>query len=65
MEALLRPYNLGATQWYVLHQLASEGRKRDRTAAYRFLVWLGIGVHLMSRWTPDESDQREAARLAC
>ena len=40
-------------------------RKRDRTAAYRVLVWLGIGVHLVARWRPDGSEQREAARLAC
>ena len=40
-------------------------RKRDRTAAYRFLVWLGIGVHLMSRWTPDGIERWEATCLAC
>ncbi len=30
MEAMLRPYGLGATQWYVLYQLAHEGPTMQR-----------------------------------
>ena len=30
MEAALRPYDLGATQWYVLYQLAEEGPTMQR-----------------------------------
>ncbi|WP_319005152.1 MarR family winged helix-turn-helix transcriptional regulator [Acuticoccus sediminis] len=30
MEAVLRPYGLGATQWYVLHRLATEGPTMQR-----------------------------------
>jgi len=30
MDATLRPYDLGATQWYVLHQLAHDGPIRQR-----------------------------------
>lgn len=30
METTLRPFGLGATQWYVLHQLATEGPTRQR-----------------------------------
>jgi DNA-binding MarR family transcriptional regulator len=30
IEAILRPYDLGATQWYVLYQLAHEGATAQR-----------------------------------
>lgn len=30
MDAALRPYKLGSTQWYVLHQLAHQGPTRQR-----------------------------------
>ncbi len=30
MEAVLRPYDLGATQWYVLYQLAHDGPTMQR-----------------------------------
>ena len=30
MDTVLRPYDLGSTQWYVLHQLANEGPTRQR-----------------------------------
>lgn len=30
IEAVLRPYDLGATQWYVLYQLANEGPTAQR-----------------------------------
>ena len=30
MEALLRPHDLGATQWYVLHHLAHDGPTMQR-----------------------------------
>lgn len=30
MDAILRPYDIGSTQWYVLHQLASAGPTKQR-----------------------------------
>ncbi len=30
MDSILRPHDLGSTQWYVLHQLANEGPKMQR-----------------------------------
>jgi DNA-binding MarR family transcriptional regulator len=30
MESVLRPYDLGSTQWYVLYQLANEGPTMQR-----------------------------------
>ena len=30
MDTVLRPYDLGSTQWYVLHRLANEGPTRQR-----------------------------------
>jgi DNA-binding MarR family transcriptional regulator len=30
MERILRPYDLGSTQWYVLHQLANHGPTPQR-----------------------------------
>ena len=35
IEAILRPYDLGSTQWYVLHRLAHDGptMQRDLTRA--------------------------------
>ncbi|MEN7538205.1 MarR family winged helix-turn-helix transcriptional regulator [Aurantiacibacter flavus] len=30
MEAMLRPHDLGATQWYVLYHLAKDGPKMQR-----------------------------------
>jgi len=36
IDSVLRPYNLGSTQWYVLHQLASNGPTPQRDLV-RFL----------------------------
>lgn len=33
MESVLRPYDLGTTQWYVLHQLVEEGPTMQRDLA--------------------------------
>ena len=30
MEAMLRPFHLGTTQWYILHQLVHEGPTMQR-----------------------------------
>jgi DNA-binding MarR family transcriptional regulator len=30
MESVLRPYDLGSTQWYVLYQLANDGPTMQR-----------------------------------
>lgn len=67
MEAVLRPYDLGNTQWYVLHLLASTGpvKQRDLTreleveratlsAVISALVRKGLVDQL-----PDPDDQRQ------
>jgi DNA-binding MarR family transcriptional regulator len=38
MDSVLRPYNLGSTQWYVLHQLATNGPTPQRD----LVIHLGI-----------------------
>lgn len=38
MEAALRPHDLGSTQWYVLHQLATEGPLMQRELLRRLQV---------------------------
>jgi DNA-binding MarR family transcriptional regulator len=67
MESVLRPFDLGPTQWYVLHQLATEGVTPQRdlvrmlqieratlTGVVAALVRKGLVVQ-----TPDDTDQRQ------
>lgn len=67
MEALLRPYDLGATQWYVLYQLAHDGPTKQRdlvkalqveratlSAIIAVLVRKGLAEQV-----PDPVDQRQ------
>lgn len=67
MESVLRPFDLGPTQWYVLHQLATEGATAQRefvrmlqieratlTGVVAALVRKGLVVQ-----TPDAIDQRQ------
>ena len=67
MEDALRPHGLGATQWYVLHQLASEGPTMQREVLRRLgveratlsaVVVALVGKGLVTQ-TPDASDQRQ------
>ena len=67
MERILRPYDLGSTQWYVLHQLANHGP----TAQREFLGILQIEKPTLSdvvgalvrkgfvEQAPDSDDQRQ------
>jgi len=67
MERILRPYDLGSTQWYVLHQLANHGP----TAQRQFLGILQIEKPTLSdivaalvrkgfiEQSPDAADQRQ------
>jgi DNA-binding MarR family transcriptional regulator len=67
MDSILRPYGLGSTQWYVLHQLANEGptMQRDlvRTLQIERATLSGIVATLVRKGlvdqTPDSADQRQ------
>ena len=67
MEAMLRPYDLGTTQWYVLYQLAHDGptRQRDLVKALqveRATLSTVIGVLVrkgLVEQVPDRVDQRQ------
>ncbi len=67
MEDALRPYDLGATQWYVLHQLAVEGPTMQRDllrllqverATLSAIVTLLVRKGLIEQ-VPDRADQRQ------
>lgn len=67
MEAALRPYDLGSTQWYVLHQLANEGpiMQRDllrmlqvERATLSAIVATMVRKGLVEQ-VPDAQDQRQ------
>lgn len=67
MEAMLRPYDLGATQWYVLYQLTQDGptMQRDLVKALqveRATLSAVIGVLVrkgLVEQVPDRVDQRQ------
>ncbi|HBK45477.1 MAG TPA: MarR family transcriptional regulator [Xanthomonadaceae bacterium] len=67
MEAMLRPYDLGTTQWYVLYQLAHDGptMQRDLVKALqveRATLSTIIGVLVrkgLVEQVPDRVDQRQ------
>jgi DNA-binding MarR family transcriptional regulator len=67
MDAVLRPYDLGSTQWYVLHQLANEGptMQRDlvRLLQIERATLSGIVATLVRKGfieqMPDSQDQRQ------
>lgn len=67
MDIILRPYGLGATQWYVLYQLAKEGPTMQRDlvqmlnierATLSGVVTTLVGKGLVSQ-VPDLGDQRQ------
>ena len=67
MESILRPYDLGSTQWYVLYQLANVGPTNQRDFLQRLQVekpTLSEVVGALVRkglvaQTPDQRDQRQ------
>lgn len=67
MDAVLRPYDLGSTQWYVLYQLANEGptMQRDlvRLLQIERATLSGIVATLVRKrlveQMPDSEDQRQ------
>jgi DNA-binding MarR family transcriptional regulator len=67
MDSALRPYDLGSTQWYVLHRLANEDPTLQRDLVSMLQVGRatlsGIVATLVSKGlinpTPDKEDQRQ------
>ena len=67
MDSILRPYDLGSTQWYVLHQLANEGPTMQRDLVRMLQIeratLSGIVTTLVRKGlidqTPDSGDQRQ------
>jgi DNA-binding MarR family transcriptional regulator len=67
MDAVLRPYDLGSTQWYVLYRLANEGptMQRDlvRLLKIERATLSGIVATLVRKGIieqmPDSQDQRQ------
>ena len=67
MDSVLRPYDLGSTQWYVLYQLVNEGptMQRDlvRILQIERATLSGIVATLVRKGlvdqTPDPEDQRQ------
>jgi len=67
MDSVLRPYGLGSTQWYVLHQLANKGPtlQSDLVRILRIerATLSGVVATLVRKsfvdQTPDSVDQRQ------
>ncbi len=67
MESVLRPYDLGTTQWYVLHQLARNGTTMQRDLARMLQIeratLSGVVATLVRKGlvdqTPTSRDQRQ------
>ena len=67
MEAVLRPYDLGATQWYVLYRLAHDGPTMQRELLGMLQVeraTLSVVIGTLVRkglveQVPDRVDQRQ------
>jgi DNA-binding MarR family transcriptional regulator len=67
MDSILRPYDLGSTQWYVLHQLSNEGPTMQRDLVRMLQIeratLSGIVATLVRKGlvdqTPDTVDQRQ------
>jgi DNA-binding MarR family transcriptional regulator len=67
MDAILRPYDLGSTQWYVLHQLAHEGPTMQRDLVRQLQIeratLSGVVATLVRKGLveqmPDSQDQRQ------
>jgi DNA-binding MarR family transcriptional regulator len=67
MDSVLRPHDLGSTQWYVLHQLANDGptmqRDLGRTLQIERATLSGIVATLVRKGlidqVPGSQDQRQ------
>jgi DNA-binding MarR family transcriptional regulator len=67
MESVLRPYDLGSTQWYVLYQLANEGPTMQRDLGQMLHIeratLSGVVATLVRKGfidqVPDADDQRQ------
>jgi DNA-binding MarR family transcriptional regulator len=67
MDAILRPYDLGSTQWYVLHQLANVGPTMQRDLVRHLQIeratLSGVVATLVRKGLveqiPDSQDQRQ------
>ncbi|TBU71824.1 MarR family transcriptional regulator [Pseudomonas daroniae] len=67
MDAALRPYDIGATQWYVLYQLAHEGSTMQRDLMRllqieRATLSIVVGALVRKGWVeqvPDCIDRRQ------
>ena len=67
MDSVLRPYDLGSTQWYVLYQLANEGPTMQRDLVRMLQIeratLSGIVATLVRKGLvdqmPDSEDQRQ------
>jgi DNA-binding MarR family transcriptional regulator len=67
MDSILRPYDLGSTQWYVLHQLANEGPTMQRDLVRMLQIeratLSGVVATLVRKGlvdqTADSEDQRQ------
>jgi DNA-binding MarR family transcriptional regulator len=67
MESVLRPYDLGSTQWYVLYQLANEGPTMQRDLGQMLHIeratLSGVVATLVRKGLidqiPDADDQRQ------
>jgi DNA-binding MarR family transcriptional regulator len=67
MDSVLRPYDLGSTQWYVLHQLANQGPTMQRDLVIMLQIeratLSGVVTTLVRKGlvdqTPDAEDQRQ------
>jgi DNA-binding MarR family transcriptional regulator len=67
MDSILRPYDIGSTQWYVLYQLANEGPTMQRdlvlTLQIERATLSGVVTTLVRKGlvdqTPDAEDQRQ------
>ena len=67
MESVLRPYDIGSTQWYVLYQLTNDGPTMQRDLGRMLQVeratLSGIVSALVRKGlveqTPDPADQRQ------
>jgi DNA-binding MarR family transcriptional regulator len=67
MDSVLRPYDLGSTQWYVLYQLANEGPTMQRDLVRMLQIeratLSGVVATLVRKGlvdqTPDSEDQRQ------
>lgn len=66
MEAMLRPYDLGSTQWYILHRLVQDGPVKQRDLGVllqieRATLTVIVAALVRKGWVeqvPDKADLR-------